>query len=67
MNSPRLIAKRAELVGAMSRALTIAVETPRTHGPEFDRVATLIRERDDIALDESDLTPECIGQLMGGN
>ena len=27
----------------------------------------LIRERDDIALDESTLTPECIGQLMGGN
>lgn len=27
----------------------------------------LIRERDDIALDESILTPECIGQLMGGN
>ncbi len=67
MNSPRLIAKRAELVGAMSRALTIAVETPRTHGPEFDTVVELIRERDDIALDESDLTPECIGQLMGGN
>lgn len=27
----------------------------------------LIRERDDIVLDESDLTPECIGQIMGGN
>lgn len=65
--SARRVAKRAELVGAMHRALTIAVETPRTHGPEFDTVVDLIRERDAITLDDSDLTPECIGQLMGGN
>lgn len=31
------------------------------------RLRELIRERDDIALDESTLTPECIGQIMGGN
>lgn len=39
--------------------------------PEYEADAAqlkqLIRERDDIALDESTLTPECIGQLMGGN
>jgi len=39
--------------------------------PHFEadhaKLQQLIRERDDIALDESDLTPECIGQLMGGN
>jgi len=32
-----------------------------------EETARLIAERDDIALDESKLTPECIGQLMGGN
>lgn len=34
---------------------------------DHERLRSLIRERDDIILDESTLTPECIGQLMGGN
>lgn len=50
----------------MSRALMIACETGRTTGPEFVHVVKLIKSRDDIMLDESDLTPECISQLIGG-
>lgn len=33
----------------------------------LDTARALIAERDAIILDESTLTPECIGQLMGGN
>lgn len=71
--SPRLQEAHA-LVGACARAILIhAID----RGVEWlaskecaDQQALLkqyIRERDDIILDESTLTPECIGQLMGGN
>lgn len=65
--SPRLAALQPTLIGALHRALTIACETGRTSGPEFDQVSELIRRRDDLILDESDLTVECVGQIMGGN
>jgi len=65
--SPRVGAAQAAALGAMHSALRIAATTGRTTGPEFDRVSTLMRERDDIILDESELTPECLGQLSGGN
>lgn len=32
-----------------------------------DETVAAIRYRDAVILDESDYTPECIGQLMGGN
>lgn len=64
--SPRLASHCAEVIGALSRALAIACETGRTTGPEFDNVSELIRKRDEVILDESDLTPECIAQLIGG-
>lgn len=64
--SPRLTEHCAEVICALSGALAIACETGRTTGPEFDNVSELIRKRDEVILDESDLTPECIGQLIGG-
>lgn len=64
--SPRLTEHCAEVICALSGALAIACETGRTTGPEFDNVSELIRKRDEVILDESDLTPECISQLIGG-
>ncbi len=64
--SPRLTEHCAEVICALSGALAIACETGRTTGLEFDHVSELIRKRDEVILDESDLTPECISQLIGG-
>lgn len=71
--SPRLAAAidRVILQGTMMlrRSMVDLSYEPGAMHFESDAVELrkLIRERDDIALDESTLTPECIGQLMGGN
>ena len=61
----------SRLIEALHRALTIAVDTGRTHGPEFNQVSALIRRRDELrresaTLDGAPLTAECKCQLMGG-
>lgn len=71
--SPRLVEAidRVTLQGALMLRCSIVDSnyTPGNTNYEIDAALlhALIRERDDIALDESTLTPECIGQLMGGN
>lgn len=57
----------AAIIEGLHRCLTISYESGRTTGPEFDRVIHLIQQRDMLVLDESTLTTECIGQLLGGN
>ena len=67
--SPRL-QTAMNSVGNIWFELTV-LEMTSPNDPRIPRLrATLARriaERDNIALDESTLTPECIGQLMGGN
>lgn len=46
------VAIRAELIGALHRALTIAVEQGRIEGPEFDNVVALINKRDVAVIEE---------------
>lgn len=71
--SPRLRAAHGHAILQSTIMMVRSIEHPfYTPGhPEFEsdhaKLQQLIRERDDIALDESTLTPECIGQLMGGN
>lgn len=65
--SPRVTQACAAIVDCLGRALAVSCETGRINGPEFDRVVTLIRHRDALILDESTLTSECVGQLLGGN
>jgi hypothetical protein len=66
-NSPRVTQVCAAVVDSLHRALTISCETGRTTGAEFDKVVNLIQHRDALILDESTLTSECVGQLLGGN
>ncbi len=66
-NSPRVTQVCAAVVDSLHRALTISCDTGRITGPEFDRVTHLINHRDALILDESTLTTECVGQLLGGN
>ena len=71
--SPRLNEAKgraiAQSLGMMLRSINNPNYVPGDPAFESDHahLRELIRERDDIVLDESDLTPECIGQLMGGN
>lgn len=66
-SSPRVTQVCSAIVDSLGRALAVSCETGRVTGPEFDRVVTLIRHRDALVLDESTLTSECVGQLLGGN
>jgi hypothetical protein len=66
-NSPRVTQVCAAVVDSLHRALTVTCETGRTTGAEFDKVVNLIQHRDALILDESTLTSECVGQLLGGN
>jgi hypothetical protein len=66
-NSPRVTQVCAAVVDSLYRALTVTCETGRTTGAEFDKVVNLINHRDALILDESTLTTECVGQLLGGN
>ncbi len=66
-----IIECQSRLIGALHSALTIACETGRTVGPEFNQVSALIRERDrlqreEFVMDKTPLTTECKCQLMGG-
>lgn len=66
LDAARRVAIHANLIitkACNTNNYLLSAEYARDHA----RLRDLIRERDDIALDESDLTPECIGQLMGGN
>lgn len=71
--SPRLHVARGRAILQSTIMMMRSIEHPfyAPGHPEFESdyalLRELIRERDDIALDESTLTPECIGQLMGGN
>lgn len=71
--SPQLKAAYDRVIerGAKMLLLTLEDSSYKAGHPHFEadhaELKQLIRERDDIALDESTLTPECIGQLMGGN
>lgn len=71
--SPRLIEAMDRVVShgvtMLHRSIVDLSYEPGAMHFESDaaQLKQLIRERDDIALDESTLTPECIGQLMGGN
>lgn len=67
--SPRLQNAAAEVCAAVVKSLQLSMQdfdSPEAYAAR-EETARLIAERDDIALDESTLTPECIGQLMGGN
>lgn len=69
--SVRLAECQTKLIEALHRSLTIACETGRTKGPEFEQVYALIRERNRINYEEFEfngtpLTQECKAQLMGG-
>ncbi|NBW20065.1 MAG: hypothetical protein EBR82_70050 [Caulobacteraceae bacterium] len=67
--SPRLLAASCRAYEALGASLVLAMhdfDSPEAYAAR-EETARLIAERDDIALDESTLTPECIGQLMGGN
>lgn len=66
-SSPRVTQVCSAIVDSLGRALAISCETGRINGPEFERVEELIRRRDALILDESTLTSECVGQLLGGN
>lgn len=71
--SPRLRAAKGRAILQSTIMMLRSIEHPFyvPGHPEFEsdhaELQHLIRERDDIVLDESTLTPECIGQLMGGN
>jgi len=67
--SPRLLAASCRTYEALGTSLALSMQdfdSPEAYAAR-EETSRLIAERDDIALDESTLTPECIGQLMGGN
>ena len=67
--SPRVLAASCRTYEALAASLVLSMQdfdSPEAYAAR-EETARLIAERDDIALDESKLTPECIGQLMGGN
>jgi len=70
--SPRIEAAIKRVISLSQIALRQAINNdPANPTPQQkqiqDEALDAIRERDDIILDESTLTPEDIGQLMGGN